>query len=236
MAKATRPWIVTPHDPIEKLEDNLWAVQSNVPGLPVKRRMAIVKRTDGTLMFVGGAVPLDDAALAEVRAWGRPSMLVLPHHQHMIDARAFAEKLGVKIYGPKVCAAKIRARADMAGTLEDIPPDPNVLIEPVVGSKLGEPAVIVKSSGGARVTIFFSDVIQNVPKASIGWFFKMLGFGGGPKVVPVFKMMFLNDKKGLRSQLERWGELQGLVRLLPFHGVAETTDAPAALKAAAAGL
>jgi hypothetical protein len=121
MPKAPRPWIVTRHDPIEKLEDNLWAVQGDVPGVPFKRRMFIVKRSDGTLMFFGVAIPLDESQLAEVLAFGRPSMLLVPHDQHMIDARAFAEKLGLKVYGPRTCEAKMRERADIAGFVEDIP-------------------------------------------------------------------------------------------------------------------
>ena len=76
MAKPPRPWIVTPHDRIEKLDDNLWAVESAVPGVPVRRRMCIVKRTDGQLLFLN-AVPLDDQSLAEVSAWGRPAFLVI---------------------------------------------------------------------------------------------------------------------------------------------------------------
>ena len=59
MAKSPRPWIVTRHDPIEKLEDNLWAVQGDVPGIPFKRRMFIIKRWDNSLMFFGMAVPLE---------------------------------------------------------------------------------------------------------------------------------------------------------------------------------
>ena len=66
MPKRPRPWIVTPHGPIEKLEDNLWAVQGDVPGIPFKRRMFIIKRSDGTLMFFGMAIPLEEAMLAEV--------------------------------------------------------------------------------------------------------------------------------------------------------------------------
>src|SRR5579859_7061935 len=32
MAKPSRPWIVTKHGPIVKLEDNLWVVEGEVPG------------------------------------------------------------------------------------------------------------------------------------------------------------------------------------------------------------
>lgn len=35
MAKSPRPWTVTPHSPIQKLEENLWVVTSNVPGTPM---------------------------------------------------------------------------------------------------------------------------------------------------------------------------------------------------------
>ena len=42
--------------------------------------MFIIKRADGSLMFYGTAIPLEDAALAEVTAWGRPSILVVPRH------------------------------------------------------------------------------------------------------------------------------------------------------------
>src|SRR3954467_15539167 len=120
MPRPPRPWIVTRHDPIEKLEDNLWAVQGDVPGIPFKRRMFIIKRSDGTLMFFGMAIPLEDELLAEITAWGRPSFLVVTHDQHMIDARGFAEKLGLKVYGPKPCEAKMRARVELAGVLEDV--------------------------------------------------------------------------------------------------------------------
>jgi hypothetical protein len=230
------PWIVTRHDPIEKLEANLWAVQGDVPGIPFKRRMFIIKRSDGTLMFFGMAIPLEDELLAEITAWGRPSILVVTHDQHMIDARAFAERLGLRVYGPKPCEAKMRARVELAGVLEDVPPDPNVEVMPVAGAKTGEPAVIVKSDAGRRVSLLLSDVLQNNPRDSLGLLPRLMGFGGGPKIVPVFKMMFLKDKGALRRQLAEWSELPGLVRLVPCHGDGVTSGAAAALKAVAAAI
>ena len=144
MPRPPRPWIVTRHDPIEKLEDNLWSVCGDVPGIPFTRRMFIIKRADGSLMFFGMAIPLEEAALAEVTAWGRPAILVT-HDQHMIDAWLFSEKLGLRVYGPKACEAKMRARAEMTGTREDVPARPHHRIAPVDGAKTGEPAVIVPS-------------------------------------------------------------------------------------------
>jgi hypothetical protein len=236
MPKQPRPWIVTRHDPIEKLEDNLWSVHGDVPRIPFTRRMFIIKRSDGSLMFYGTAIPLEERALAEVIAWGRPSMLVVPHDQHMIDARPFAEKLGLRVYGPKACEAKMRARAEIAGTIDDIPADPNVEVAAVPGTKSGEPAVIVRSAGGQRVSLLVADAIQNNARGSVGMLPRLMGFAGGPKVVPIFKMLFVKDKAALKNQLGAWAELPGLTRVMVCHGDTVTDGAGAALKAAAAGL
>lgn len=231
MAKQPRPWIVTRHDPIEKLEENLWTVAGDVPGLPIRRRMSIVKLSSGELLFFN-AVPLEDAVLEEVRSWGRPSMLVVPHHQHMIDAYAFREKLGLRLYGPAECEKEIRTRAELTGTLEAIKSDGDVTVQAIPGVKLGEPAIIVRS-GGNRVSLLFGDAIQNTRKESLKLPFRLMGFGGGPKVVPVFKMMFVKDKPRLKAQLSEWSELAGLARLVPSHGDIVSSAAGAALKTAA---
>jgi hypothetical protein len=229
-----RPWTVVPHDPIEKLEENLWVVEGDIPGGVGRRRMFMVRRADGGLLFAGAAVPLDEAALAEVTGWGRPAALVVPHHYHMIDAAPFADRLQVGIYGPRACAAGMRKRAPMAGYLEDLPADPHVALEPVSGVWSGEPALIVSS--GPRRSLLFGDVIQNTPAASLGFVFRMLGLGGGPKVIPPFRLFFLRDRRALRAQLERWAALPGLCRLVPCHGTIVRQGATEALRAAAATL
>jgi hypothetical protein len=234
MAKPPRPWIVTKHNPIVKLEDNLWLVEGDVPGIPFRRRMSIVKRADGSLLFFN-AIPLDEGALAEVKAWGKPAILVVPHDQHMIDARPFAEKLGLKLYGPRECEAKMRARAEVSGTLESIPGDPSIRIEPVAGIKSGEPALFVKSSSG-HTSLLVADVIMNSTKASLGLLPRLMGFAGRAKIVPVFRMMFLKDKKALREQLASWAKLPGLAHLVPCHGDVMSTGVAEAVLGASATL
>ncbi len=227
MAKTPRPWIVTKHDPIRKIDDNLWTVDGDVPGLPIRRRMTIIKRSNGDLMFFN-AVPLEEPMLEEVRAWGRPAMLVVPHDNHMIDGHAFREKLGLKLYGPAECADKIRQRSVLSGTLDVIPQDADVQVHGSRGNKLGEPVIEVRS--GSRVTLVFGDLIQNTPSASLSLPLRLLGFGGGPKVTPVFKLMFVKDKGRMKDQIAGWSELPGLTRLLPSHGDIVESDAAALLK------
>ena len=233
MKHRERPWTVSKHDPIEKLDDNLWTVAGDVPGIPIRRRMAIVKRSDGRLLFFH-AVPLGDDALREVMAWGKPAFLVIAHDNHGIDAHPFRARLGVKLYGPKESVAKMRVKFDVDGTLDEIPPDPAVSVESVRGTKAGEPVVIVRSGGGARATLVFSDVFQNNPPGSLNFFLRLFGFARGPSVPPVFKWLFTSDKAALRSEYLKWAALPGLARLVPCHGEIVTTGAAATLQAVAA--
>src|SRR5690349_16282087 len=112
MAKVPRPYVVTRHDPIERLEDNLWAVNGDVPDFPrgtgMDRRMSIIKLRDGRLVF-HNAIPLDDEALSQVMAWGKPSILIVPMHLHAIDAPAFRDKLQVSVFTSRVTLDKVRA-------------------------------------------------------------------------------------------------------------------------------
>ncbi len=232
MPKPRRPWIVSRHDPIEKLDDNLWAVQGDVPGVGISRRMCIIKMDNGGLVFFN-AVPIEPAALEEVCAWGNPSMLIVPSHLHLIDAHAFAEKLEVPVYGPAAGEDKIRQRVDLAGTLETLPSDPSFRVETVAGLTLGEPAVIVKS--GDRQSILFGDALQNHNRDTLAFSLRLFGYAGGPKVTLLLRLLFLRDKNALKAQLERWASLPCLTRLVPAHGeVVSTGAANALLRARAA--
>jgi hypothetical protein len=235
MAKPRRKWMITPHEPIEKLDDNLWTVQGNVPGASFPRRMCIVRRTDGTLLFFH-AIPLNEEALAEVTRWGKPEDLVVGHHQHAMDADAFARRLGLRVYGPGAVAGKLRERVDLAGPLESVKADPSVTIATVPGSRLGEAMLIVRSGGGSRVSLLFSDVIQNGDPGRIPWIFRVLGFAGGPKVVFAYRRLFVADRAAVKAALSAWSQLPGLARLVPCHGTIVSKGAGAALAEAAAGL
>jgi hypothetical protein len=216
MAKAPRPWIVSKHGPLEKLEENLWVVDGTVPGLPFPRRMSIIRRSDGTLLFFN-AMPLAEPELEEVLGWGKPATLLVPHDQHMIDARAFAEKLQLKVYAPKLCEEKARKRADIAGTFEDVPADPNLCIETAAGVKNGEPVLTLKSPSG-HSSVLVSDIVMNARKEQMGLMPRLMGFAGKLRIVPVFRLAFLKDKQALKGQLTTLADLPGLKHLVPSHG------------------
>ena len=131
--------------------------------------MSIIKRDDGTLVFFN-AIPLDEGAMAEICAWGKPTDLILGHHQHCIDAEPFREHLSLRAYGPKANQVKLRERVDLSGTFEEFPNDESIKVASVPGTKLGEAVVFVKS--GPRLSILFSDVIQNNPPENVPTIFR----------------------------------------------------------------
>jgi hypothetical protein len=236
MAKP-RPWIVTRHDPIEKLDVNLWAVNGDVPGFPTsarfERRMQIVKLSEGSLVF-HNAIPLDDAALAQVRAWGRPAILIVPHHLHAMDAHAFREKLDLRVFTSRVTVEKVRAILGVDGTLEELPADPALRCEPLGGTKFGEAAYVVHS--GTRASLILCDAIMNsrpgegVPAVV----FRLLGFAGAePRVAFGYRLRAVSDKAALKRDLLRLAETPNLVRLVPSHGEIVTEDAAGVLRRAA---
>ena len=140
--------------------------------------------------------------------------------------------MGVKIYGPKANEAKLRARWEIAGTIDELPPDSAVAFESLDGTKTGEPVGIVRS--GARVSLLFSDAYQDATGYKLPLPLRILGFGGGPKVVPIFNWIFTKDKAALKAHLDRLAALPGLERIVPCHGSIKNTEAAATLKQVAA--
>jgi hypothetical protein len=228
VAKSPRPWIVTPHDPLRQLEDDLWTVDGEIPGLPGhRRRMVIARRTDGTLVFFN-ALPLADATLAEVRTLGIPGWLVLPNWNHKMDAHAFREHLSVKLLCATVAAAKVRAVVPVDGFLKDLPADPIVRLAPLGGTKQGEVALVVTSKSG-RTSVAFGDAFMNVPRGS-GLLNAVFLVSGGPKCPPFFRLAFVRDKQALGRDLAALAALPGLGRLIPSHGAMVEHDAQEVLR------
>ncbi len=227
MAKRPRPWIVAPHRPIERLSDNLRAVVGEMPGNPrLLRRMAIARRSDGDLVFFN-AVPIADDALAELRVWGRPAWVVIPNAYHKLDAHPFRERLGVQLLCGADADARVRAQVAVDGHAGDLPPDPAVRLLPLGGTRQGEVAMVVTDGAGA--TAVFADAFMNVP-AGAGWLNALLGVSGGPKCPPLFRYVFVRDKRALARDLAALAALPGLARLVPSHGDVVDHDAAAILR------
>lgn len=238
MAAAPRPWTVLPHQAIERLEENLWSVEGKLPSGGMTRRMAIFRLGDGRLVFYN-AIPLDDASMAAVEAWGTPAFLVIPSSGHRLDVHAFAARYpGLKVVCQKEIAAKVGQVVRVDGAFDLLPADPRLEIVWVDGTKHGETVFVSTSPDGARVSYVFADVVTNIPRQPgvEGLLFRLLGATGEPSVHLLSRIMVVKDKRAVADHLRRLAARPGVERLIPSHGANVTNGAAARLKACADAL
>lgn len=227
MPKAHTEWTVLRHDPIEKLEENLWCVTGTVPGMDLKRVMTLVRRENGSVV-VHSAVALDEASMAEIEAWGRPGVLLVPNAFHRLDAPAFAARYPeIKVFCPKGGRRKIEEVVRVDGTYEDYQGGTSLVLEYLEGTARAEGVLRVSSPSGT--TLVFNDAVFNLPhgKGLGGFIFRFVTAStGGPRVTRLFRWFAVKDRSALASHLERLAETPDLIRIIVSHGRA-ITDRPA---------
>src|SRR5882724_5220730 len=126
MAKPRTAWQVMPHQPLQKLSENLWWAKAPIPGVSIDRTMTLVRLSDGRLL-IWSAAALDDASMQSIEAWGTPAFLIVPSALHRLDAAPYKARY------PELCVlcpdgAK-KAVAEVVapdGSLQDFPGDPQV--------------------------------------------------------------------------------------------------------------
>lgn len=231
MTTPARPWIVQNPGPLTRRDDGLWTIDCVTPGLGVQRRMVIVKRADGDLLFFN-AVPVPDATLEQLRALGRPAQVILPNPFHALDSAAFVEKLGVKAYAPEPALAVLQERVAVE-PVSKLPPDAKVKLFAVEGFKTHEVVLVTGH------TLVAADVITNVPHLPglRGLAMRLVGFTGPqPKLPRPVQKRVGRDLKAVAAQLDALAQLEGLSRIIPTHGDIVESGAPEALRAIAASL
>jgi hypothetical protein len=234
MPNAPGDWKPLPHDPIEKLSENLWRVSGSLAGMSLRRTMTIA-RLGGDRLILHSAIALDEAAMKQIEAWGTPTYLIVPNGFHRKDAPAFKRRYpGLTVLGPRGARAKIEKVIPLDGTLEDFPKDHAIRFEPIQGIADIEGAMLVRSADG--ITIVLGDVVFNMDRKldPVGFLITtLLGSAPGPRISRLVKAALVKDRAALRQDLERLAATPGLIRLIVAHEkLARGADAAATLIAA----
>lgn len=228
MAKhpAHQSWKVLPHGPLEKLEHDLWRVEGSVPGIPLKRVMTIARLESGELALLN-VIALDDDAMRELEAFGRPAFILVPNGWHRLDAKVFADRYPeARVLAPSGGLSKVGEVVRTSGTFADFPADPSVSVFELDGLGGREGAMQVRSNG--KTTLVLTDALFNTPHLPgiQGFLFRYVTRStGGPRVSRLFKLAALKDKKAFRAHLERLAT-PDLTRIIVAHH--ETIDENAA--------
>jgi hypothetical protein len=232
MAKAFKTWTVLPHEPIEKLEDNLWRVSGKMPDGKTQRSMVVARMKDGALV-IHNAIALDDAEMKELEAFGTPKVLVVPNGFHRQDAAIYKQRYaGLRVVCPAGARKRVQQIVPVDASLEDEGGDDDVCIENVDGAKQ-EGVLTVRS--GDKVSLVFADLVLNMPplRGAMGFMLSPTGKLSVPRVV---RWIGTSNRAAVADRLSRLADTPGLSRVLVGHG-RTVSDRPAeALKAAAHAL
>ena len=215
------PWEVLPHGPLQRLEEDLWTVEGNLPGNSpaMRRRMTLVRLPGGDLLVHNG-IALGPQAMAEIDAWGRPAVLIVPNAWHRLDAAAYKARYPqLRVICPAAARRKVQALVPVDAHLDFLVPTPQLRVEPLAGVRNGEAVLVVRSPSG-RATLVFNDLIFNLsPSTGLkALALRLLGFTGGPKITPLSRFSMVRDGRATATHLRRLAEEPQLARILVSHG------------------
>lgn len=236
-AKVHTRWTVLPHKPIERLSERLWRIEGALPDMPLRRVMAIARRSDGGLV-VHNAIAVDDAALAELEAWGPVAAIVVPSGYHRLDAGVFHDRYpAARVICPRGARARVEQVVQVTGGYDDEPADPAVALVTLDGTAAGEGVMIVRDGDGASLVL--NDVVFNMPhqRGASGFVLRWITAStGGPRVSRIARWFIARNKPALRGHLERLAATPGLRRIVVSHHEVIDRDPARVLRDVAATL
>ena len=237
MPNAHQSWEVLPHNPIEKLAENLWRVQGALPKMALRRVMTIARLGDGRLV-IHSAIALDDASMQDMEAWGTPAVLIVPNVYHRLDAMPYKKRFpDLCVLCPEGARNKVEEILPVDGTYEDFPSDDAVTLSYIDGVAQAEGVLQVRSQDGT--TLVFNDLLFNMPHAKgvAGFIFRYLTQStGGPRFSRIVRWFVIKDKAAARAAIERLADTPDLVRIVVSHHRMITDDPAGVLQQAASRL
>lgn len=232
-----RPWTVLPHRPIEKLQENLWTVEADLPRGPLKRRMGVARLGSGQLVFLN-AVALDEPSMREIEWWGEPAFAVAPNGFHRLDLGSYKARYPkLRVLAGRGARKRVAEIAAVDGWLELLPEDPGLVVEDVAGTKMGD--VVCTARAASRSSLCFpGDVLMNAPAARgvPGVVLRVLGFVGDLRVPRLIRWLGVKDRRALKAHLARLADTPGLQHVFTCHGPVVSVDPSGALRRAAEAL
>lgn len=218
MPKPRRDWRPAPHEPWQKLSENLWWVRGPIPGIALQRCMTVARLADGRLV-IWSAMALDDASMQELEAWGTPAFLVVPSALHRLDAPAYKARYPkLLVFCPRAAKKAAAQVVAVDGVLEDFPADPHVSFRPLHGIADKEGAMLVRSNDG--VTVVLNDALFNMAMPTdfvARTFVKLFGSAPGPRVSRLVKLTWCKDRAAFRKSMAELAALPDLQRVIVAH-------------------
>ena len=224
-----------PHGDIEAHGPDLWSVSGSLP-IPLKRRMVIFRLKDGTLLL-HSVIAMDDAGMAKLEALGKPSIMIVPHGAHRMDAPFYKRRYpDLRVICPAETRKKVEEVVPVDATCEDTLPALGIGLHPMTGFKHGEIVFELPAAGGKA--LLASDVVANRdhPPGIGGWLTANItgGVTGRLGVPRIMKWMLVKNKAAARASLAKLADLGDVAIVLPGHGLPVVGGCSDALREAVA--
>ncbi len=230
-----KPHPILPYEDPRALFPGLWQVRGSLP-FPLKRNMTIVRLGDGTLLL-DSVIAMHDDGMAKLEALGRPSIVIVPHGGHRMDAPFYKARYpDIRVVCPASVRAKVEQVITVDATCEETLPALGVKIHAVPGFRHGELGYEIDIPGGKALLL--SDAVANsdyAPGFMGGLMARVTGGLSGRRlgVARIMRLTQIKDKAAARAGLSKLAEIPNLKAVVVAHGAPVLDDAAAALREAA---
>ncbi|MHA1568826.1 MAG: hypothetical protein ACTSXZ_05100 [Alphaproteobacteria bacterium] len=217
----------------------LWAHERFKDGVSILRSTA-VRLADGDLAVIGPIREKSEAAREQLRALGRPAILLAPNHYHNAGLALYQREFSdCVVVASAVAAPRLRKKTPCASAplelLRARLPRHMSLLEPP-GTRTGE--VWLRAGTGGGVAWVVGDAFFNMraaPRSFMGVVMRLFGNAPGLRIGGTFTWLALRNNREYAAWLTAQLEADNPAILIPAHGDIEAgDDLPDRLRALAA--
>lgn len=222
----SEPHHLFPHGDLEPITGGLWQVTGS-QSFPLARKMTVVRLADGTLLL-HSAVAMNDSGMAALEALGQPSVMVVPHPFHTLDAAFYARRYpGLRIIADADARDRLSGRVEVSAPPDALAEHGVAAVVPT-GMRYNEVVLNVPVEGGRALV--FTDLMGHKP---VGLMMRLLGAPGGTGVPRIVKFRQVTDKRALGRSLAALAETPEVTTVVSAHGEPFTEQTAELLRFAA---
>jgi hypothetical protein len=183
-------------------------------------------------------VALEERAMRQLEALGKPSVMMIPSWDHWAHIVAFKRRYpDLSVICPEASRARVERRLPVDCTCEAYFPSHGMRFYVPPGMAPVEGVLQLPLDDG-RVALAVNDLVTNVPHQPglRGILLRITGSSGRPRVIPIVRRRLKIDREAMHRHLEELAARRDIAVLTTSHGACVTSDVSAVLASVARDL
>jgi hypothetical protein len=222
---------IHPHDLPRQVAANLWQVRGSLSVPLVPRYMTIHRLSDGRLILYS-AIAMHEDGMAALEALGTPSILIVPHDRHQMDAPFYKQRYpNLRVLAPEPSHAR---NVPIDGDVSELDAL-GIRAYPLPGTSYREVILEIPIHDG--VALCACELLGHFEHAHgvLGMFTRIFGPPNGEfGVNRAVRWREVIDRQKVKDWLASLAGRTDIRLVVLAHGTPLTADVPAALRRAAA--